>query len=59
MITSMFVMLYVWSMTPIAWTWYVLIGSAVTFLVALAVTPAFRPAPAGRQDELAPAGAGD
>lgn len=59
MVASMVVMLYVWWKTPIAWTWYVLIGSAVTFLVALAVAPAFRPAPAERQDELAPAGAGD
>jgi len=59
MVTSMLVMLYVWWKTPIAWTWYVLIGSAVTFLVALAVAPAFRPAPLDQQDELAPAGAGD
>src|SRR5918997_2094289 len=59
MIARMTVMIYVWWTTPIAWTWYVLIGSAVTFLVALAVAPAFRPAPAEQQDELAPTGAGD
>ena len=59
MTTSIIVMTYVWWKTPIAWTWYVLIGSAITFLVTLAVTPLFRPAPAGRQDELAPAGASD
>jgi SSS family transporter len=57
MIASIIVMLYIRFMTPLAWTWYVLLGSAVTFLVALAATPFFRQAPASRQDELAPAAA--
>ena len=57
MIASIVVMLYVRFMTPLAWTWYVLLGSAITFLVALAATPFFRKAPAGRRDELAPAAA--
>ncbi|MCA1640637.1 MAG: hypothetical protein LC785_01385, partial [Acidobacteria bacterium] len=55
MVASIVVMLYVRFMTPLAWTWYVLLGSAITFLVAFAVTPLFRKAPASRQDELAPA----
>ncbi|MFL6231406.1 MAG: sodium:solute symporter [Pyrinomonadaceae bacterium] len=59
MLTSMVVMLYIRFMTPLAWTWYVLLGSAVTFLVAFAVTPFFKRAPAGKQDELAPAVATD
>ncbi|MDT7603306.1 MAG: solute:Na+ symporter, family [Acidobacteriota bacterium] len=57
MLTSMVVMLYIRFMTPLAWTWYVLVGSAITFLVAFAVTPLFRRAPASKRDELAPAGA--
>src|SRR5215218_3654674 len=55
MIASIVVMLYVRFMTPLAWTWYVLLGSAITFLVAFAVTPFFRKAAKKRQDELAPA----
>jgi SSS family solute:Na+ symporter len=57
MIASIVVMLYIRFMTPLAWTWYVLLGSAITFLVAFAVTPFFRKATVGRQDELAPAAA--
>ena len=30
----MVVMIYIRFWTPIAWTWYVLIGSLITFLVA-------------------------
>lgn len=56
MLTSIVLMLYVRFMTPLAWTWYVLLGSAITFLVALAVSPLFRPARGSQQDELAPAG---
>ncbi|HEX8633704.1 MAG TPA: sodium:solute symporter [Pyrinomonadaceae bacterium] len=57
MIVSLCVMLYVRFMTPLAWTWYVLLGSTLTFVVAYAVSFAFAPAaPAGR-DELAPGGA--
>ena len=59
MFTSIAVMLFVRFMTPLAWTWYVLLGSAVTFLVALALGPFFAPAPAAKEDELAPAPAGD
>ncbi|MCA1616105.1 MAG: sodium:solute symporter, partial [Acidobacteria bacterium] len=59
MATSILVMTYVWLKTPIAWTWYVLVGSAITFLVTLAVSPLFRDAPVERQGELAPAGATD
>ncbi|HEX7177030.1 MAG TPA: hypothetical protein VF240_17360, partial [Pyrinomonadaceae bacterium] len=54
MITSMTVMLYIRFWTPIAWTWYVLIGSAITFFVAWAASYAFAPAPLDKQDELAP-----
>ncbi|HWS52812.1 MAG TPA: sodium:solute symporter [Pyrinomonadaceae bacterium] len=57
MAASIVVMLYVRFWTPIAWTWYVLIGSAVTFLVAWLAGLAFAPAPLERQDELAPGAA--
>ncbi len=59
MITSIAVMLYVRFGTRIAWTWYVLIGSAITFLVAWVASFAFAPAPVERRDELAPAGSLD
>lgn len=59
MIASIVVMLYIRFMTPLAWTWYVLLGSAITFLVAFAVTPFFRKATVSQQDELAPAAAAD
>ena len=54
MIASIVVMLYVRFYTPIAWTWYVLLGSAITLAVAWIASFAFAPAPATRQDELAP-----
>lgn len=57
MITSIVVMLYIRFWTPIAWTWYVLIGSAITFFVAWILSRAFAPAPVERQDELAPGAA--
>ena len=57
MVTSIVVMLYVRFWTPIAWTWYVLLGSAITFLVAWLAGFAFAPAPAERRDELAPGAA--
>jgi hypothetical protein len=38
MAASLAVMLYVRLGTSIAWTWYVLIGTAVTFSVALTVS---------------------
>jgi SSS family transporter len=57
MIASITVMLYVRFYTPVAWTWYVLLGSAVTFIVAWLAGYAFAPAPADRRDELAPGAA--
>ena len=54
MLTSMIVMLYIRFFTPIAWTWYVLIGSIITFAVAWLAGFAFAPAPPERRDELSP-----
>ncbi len=54
MLTSIVVMLYIRFFTPLAWTWYVLIGSAVTFLVAWLSAFAFAPAARERRDELSP-----
>ncbi len=54
MLASMAVMLYIRFWTPIAWTWYVLIGSLITFLVAWLAAFAFAPAPSERRDELSP-----
>jgi Na+/proline symporter len=52
MLTSIVVMLYIRFFTPIAWTWYVLIGSLITFVVAWLAGFAFAPAPPERRDEL-------
>lgn len=55
MLASIAVMLYVFFVRKeIAWTWYVLIGSAITFVVAWLASFAFRPAPAPAEtvDEL-------
>lgn len=52
MLTSIAVMVYVFLATKIAWTWYVLIGSGVTLIVAALASLAFKPAPAAKQDEL-------
>ena len=57
MIASILVMLYVRFYTPLAWTWFVLLGSGVTFFVAWLAGYAFAPAPADRRDELAPGAA--
>lgn len=57
MVASIVVMLYVRFYTPLAWTWYVLLGSGITFLVAWLAGFAFAPATADRRDELAPGGA--
>jgi len=38
----------------IAWPWYVLFGSLITFIVAWLASFAFEPAPKDRRDELAP-----
>jgi Na+/proline symporter len=54
MVTSMVVMLYIRFFTPIAWTWYVLIGSLVTFLVAWIAGFAFAAASREQRDELSP-----
>jgi SSS family solute:Na+ symporter len=53
MIVSSAVMLYVFFVrTEIAWTWYVFIGSLITFVVAWLASFAFAPAPADMRDEL-------
>jgi len=57
MLTSCAAMLYVFLKTPIAWTWYVFLGSTVTFVVAWLASFAFAEAPASARDELAPAAA--
>jgi SSS family transporter len=54
MLASMVVMTYIRFWTPIAWTWYVLIGSLITFLVAWIVGYAFAPASSERRDQLSP-----
>jgi SSS family transporter len=54
MLASMVVMLYIRFWTPIAWTWYVLIGSVITFVVAWIAGFAFAAAPKDRRDELSP-----
>lgn len=54
MLTSLIIMFYIRFWTPIAWTWYVLIGSAITFGVAWLASLAFAPAPDSRRNELAP-----
>jgi len=38
MAAGLAVMLYVRFFTPIAWTWYVLIGTSVTFLTGILVS---------------------
>jgi SSS family transporter len=56
MLASIAAMLYIFFGRPeIAWTWYVLIGSAITFVVAWLASFVFRPAPAEMRDELSPA----
>jgi len=49
-------MLYVFFATRIAWTWYVFLGSLITFIVALLASFVFAPASAEMRDQLAPAG---
>lgn len=56
MLASMVVMTYIRFWTPIAWTWYVLIGSLITFMVAWIAGYAFAPAPPERRDELSRTG---
>jgi solute:Na+ symporter, SSS family len=57
MLVSMVAMLYIYFYTPIAWTWYVFIGSGITLIAAWFASLAFASAPKSRQDELAPGGA--
>jgi SSS family solute:Na+ symporter len=57
MLVSMVAMLYIYFYTPIAWTWYVFIGSGITLIAAWLASLAFASAPKSRQDELAPRGA--
>jgi SSS family transporter len=53
MLASLAVMLYVFFVRKeIAWTWYVFIGSLITFVVAWLASFAFRPAPAELRQEL-------
>lgn len=59
MLTSSAAMLYIFLKTPIAWTWYVFLGSLVTFVVAWLASFAFAQAPASARDELAPAAASE
>src|SRR6185437_6068825 len=54
MVASMVVMCYIRFWTPIAWTWYVLIGSVITLLVAWIAGFFFAPASSERRDELSP-----
>jgi len=56
MLVSIVIMLYIRFWTPLAWTWYVLIGSVITFLVAWLISFAFAPSPVERRDELSPSG---
>jgi Na+/proline symporter len=52
MLVSIASMLYIFFGRPeIAWTWYVLIGSAITFVVSWLASFAFAPAPAEIVDE--------
>ena len=53
MIASMIVMLYIRFFTPLAWTWYVLVGSAVTLAVAWAASFVFARPATERAAELA------
>jgi Na+/proline symporter len=53
MLVSSAVMLYIFlAPVAIAWTWYVFIGSMITFVVAWLASFAFEPAPAEMRDEL-------
>ena len=53
MLASIGVMLYIFFVrTEIAWTWYVLIGSFITFVVAFLASFVFRPAPVEVSDDI-------
>jgi SSS family transporter len=55
MVVSIAVMVYVFSQTAIAWTWYVFLGSLITFVVAWLTSFAFAQTPVAARDELASA----
>ncbi|MEP6636052.1 MAG: sodium:solute symporter [Acidobacteriota bacterium] len=59
MLVSLAIMLYIFFKTNIAWTWYVFIGSVITFVVAWVASLAFSPAPESRRNQLAPGEAGE
>lgn len=59
MLVSLGTMLYIYLATRIAWTWYVFIGSAITFGVAWLVSFLFTPAPDSRRNQLAPGAASE
>lgn len=52
MLVATAVMVYVRFWTPVAWTWYVLMGSMITLSVAWIVSFAFAPTEEARQQEL-------
>ena len=54
MLVSLGVMLLIYFATTIAWTWYVFIGSAITFAIAWLVSFAFTASPESRRNQLAP-----
>jgi SSS family transporter len=54
MLVSIVIMLYIRFWTPVAWTWYVLIGSLITLFVAWLASFAFAPASLERRDQLSP-----
>jgi Na+/proline symporter len=47
MASGLVLMLYIKFLTPIAWTWYVLIGSSATFAIGLAASFLLREKPSG------------
>ncbi len=49
MASGLVLMLYIRFFTPIAWTWYVLIGSSATFAIGLAASFLFREKISGRK----------
>jgi SSS family transporter len=56
MLVSCGVMLYVFfAHKEIAWTWYVFLGSLITFVVSWLASFGFSPAPEAMRDELSPA----
>ena len=54
MLVSIASMLYVFFATKIAWTWYVFLGSLITFVVAWAASFAFSPAAIGPIGHIGP-----